>query len=264
VKRQKNDAADAEAICEAASRQTMRSVPVKSEEQQSLQAVHRIRTRLVRDRTALVNEIRGLLAEFGLVFPCSIRALRAGLCELLSNETDDVPALMRSLLVDLARDLEHLDRRIAETNDRLDKISAETPICRMLMTIPGVGRINASAAVAMIGDVSRFRRGRDLAAWLGLAPRQRSSGGKERLGSISKKGNAYLRTTLVHGARAYVRPVRRRQDRPRTLFERWIVEKLASSHVNVVIVAVANKLARFLWAVMRTGQAFVSPPLRAA
>lgn len=132
------------------------------------------------------------------------------------------------------------------------------------MTIPGIGQLNASAFVAMIGDVNRFRKGRDLAAWLGFTPQQHSSGGKERLGKISKKGNAYLRTILIHGARAYLWRVRQRKAQPRTQFEQWILEKLITNHANVVIVAVANKLARYLWAVMRTGKAFYSPPLRTA
>ncbi len=261
VKRHKNDATDAEAICEAASRRNMRFVPIKSELQQSLQAVHRIRDRRKRDRTALANEIRGLLAEFGIVLPLSLAALR-DLCAGLP--TNDMPLLMRSLLAELYDELLVMDEHINNIDERIRELNRMIPECRRLMTIPGVGELNASAFFTAIGDASQFARGRDLAAWLGLVPNQHSSAGKERLLGISKRGDSYLRRILIHGARAYICRIRQRASRPRTLFEGWIVDKLKTKHVNAVAVAVANKLARMIWAVLAKGEAFHSPPVRTA
>ena len=215
VKRQKNDAADAAAICEAATRETMRTVPVKTEEQQALQAVHRMRARLVRDRTALVNEMRGLLSEYGLVFPQSLRRFRTAITALLSDEeTDELPGLMRSLVSEAREELLWLDGRINAINVHIREIHEMSEACQLLKTIPGVGDLNASAFVAAIGDGHQFKRGRDLAVWLGLVPQQHSSGGKERLGGISKKGNSYLRKNLVHGARACIVRIQLRADHP--------------------------------------------------
>ncbi len=203
VKRQKNDAADAAAICEAAARDTMRTVPVKTEEQQALQSVHRMRARLVRDRTALANEMRGLLSEYGLIFPQSLNRFRDSIAALLASApTDELPLLMRSLAMDAYEELVWLDGRIDAINARIREINEMSEACGLLKTIPGVGELNASAFVAAIGDGRQFKRGRDLAAWLGLVPQQHSTGGKERLGGISKKGNSYLRKILIHGARA--------------------------------------------------------------
>lgn len=263
VGRNKNDAADAKAICEAASRASIPTVPVKTEQQQALQAVHRMRARLVRDRTALVNELRGLLSEFGLIFPQSIPALRKALVRLTGGApTDELPLLMRSLVMDGYMELLALDERIDAINDRIKHINSLSSDCKNLKTIPGIGELNASAFVAAIGDATQFGRARDLSAWLGLVPAQHSSGGRERLGSISKKGNSYLRKILIHGARASVNRIRRRMDSPKNRHEAWVIEKLRRQHINVVTVAVANKLARYIWAVLRTGKPFYSPPVR--
>lgn len=263
VKRHKNDAIDAQAICEAASRPSMRFVPVKTGLQQSLQAVHRIRERRKRDRTALANEIRGLLAEFGIVIPQTLPALRKGLKEVCTGVAkENLPLLMRSLLSELHEELLAMDEQINKIDERIRELNRMLPDCQRLMTIPGIGELNASAFFTAIGDVTHFARGRDLASWLGLVPGQHSSGTRERLLGITKRGDAYLRKILIHGARAYVCRVRQRADKPQTLFECWIVGKLQTKHINAVAVAVANKLARMIWAVLAKGETFYSPPAR--
>lgn len=264
VKTHKNDPADAAAIVEAASRGTMRFVPLKSEEQQSVQALHRVRERLKRNRTALGNEIRGLLGEFGVVFPVTLIRLRKELDALLVDPGSRLPAMMVDLLQGLRRDLAYLDGRIEDVEATLKALNRQSEACRRLMTIPGIGHLNASAFVAAIGRGDQFRCGRDLACWLGLVPKQRSSGGRERLLGISKRGDSYLRRILIHGARAHVSKVAHRKEHPRNQFEKWIVALLERKHVNIVVVAVANKLARIIWAVLHHQTSFFSPPVRPA
>ncbi len=259
VKTHKNDAADAEAIVEAASRKTMRFVPIKSEEQQSIQALHRIRDRLKRDRTALANEIRGLAGEFGLVFPVTLHRLRRELDILLTTPQSRLPTMMLSLVQGLRGDLTYLDRRIEEVEVTMKTLNQQSDACQRLVPVPGIGELNASAFVAAVGRADQFRNGRDLASWLGLVPRQHSSGGKERLLGISKRGDSYLRRILIHGARAHVSRVVRRRENPRSQFEAWIVGLLDRKPFNTVVVAVANKLARIIWAVLYHQTRFCSP-----
>jgi transposase len=261
VKSQKNDVADAAAIFEAACRATMRFVPVKSEEQQSIQALHRVRERLKRDRTAVVNELRGLLAEFGVVFPVTIHKLRHALDAYL-NETAarELPILMIDLCRGLRADLAILDKRIVEIEVTMKTLNQQSDACRRLMQVPGIGQLNASAFVAAIGRGQQFARGRDLAAWLGLVPQQTSSGTRTRLGRITKRGDSYLRHILIHGARAHVVRVAARAGTPRNRMEQWIVRLLARKHLNTVVVAVANKLARIIWALLHHQTTFSPIP----
>jgi transposase len=244
VKGNKHDAADAEAICEAVTRPTMRFVPVKTIEQQSLCQLHRIRQLLVKQKTMHLNALRGHLAELGIV-RAQGPAKASELMRLIEDAADDViPAKIRDQLrhlVELVRDLHH---RLAEIDRELGELARTDPAARRLATIPGVGPVTATALVAAIGDIGRFRSGRHLAAYLGLVPLQHSSGGKERLGAISRRGDGYLRTLLTHGARAIVRLARSRQN------DGWLDRLLRRRPVNVVVSAQANKTARIVWAVL--------------
>jgi len=254
VKSQKNDANDAEAICEAAGRPNMRFVTVKTVAQQDLQAVHRIRSELVRQRTAKVNQIRGLLAEYGLVVATRIDALRKALPDLLEDAENGLSGLFRRLLEGLRQDLVELDRRVAELDGEIQAAAREDATALRLQTIPGIGPITATALAASVGDGRQFKRGRDLAAWLGLTPRQHSTGGKERLLGISKHGDSYLRTLLIHGARSVIQAAANKTD-PRS---RWILGVAARRHKNVAAVALANKNARIVWALLVRGGAYDS------
>jgi transposase len=205
VKSNKNDPADAEAICEAVTRPTMRFVPMKEIEQQDLQALHRARERVVKARTALVNEIRGLLAEYGIVLPHSVTKFRNGFLATLEAERAKLTALSQELFGQLYEEFGALEKRLAYYSAKLEAISAAHPVCQRLETIPGIGPLTSTAMVAAVSDVSHFQNGRQFAAWIGLVPRQHSTGGKPRLLGISKRGDVYLRTLLIHGARATLR-----------------------------------------------------------
>lgn len=247
VKGDKHDAHDAEAICEAASRPSMRFVPVKNPEQQAIQAVHRIRSRLVRARTALVNEIHGLLAEFGLVTSRRGRAAAAELLEaVIKGEHGRLPAPMGRLLVGLKKEWQGLDTRIDQLNDAIQEHVRSDARIQRLLELEGVGPITASALVASAGDARQFRSGRQFAAWLGLVPRQHSSGGRQCLGGISKRGDTYLRTLMVHGSRAVIRTCATKTDK-RSL---WLQELIKRRNKNVATVALANKNARIIWALL--------------
>jgi len=246
VKSGKNDANDAEAICEAASRPQMRYVAVKTAEQQAGQALHRVRSRLVKARTALANEMRGLLLEFGIVMAKGIAACRRQATEALEDAENGLPGMMRELLAQLTEELTQLDAHIAKLDRQIKRQCAEDARIKRLMEIDGLGPISASAVVAAIGDARQFASGRDLSAWLGLVPKQHSSGGKERLGSISKRGDTYLRTLLIHGARAVVTACKNKVDRK----SMWIKGLMARRNKNIATVALANKNARIIWAVL--------------
>ena len=252
VKAQKNDDRDAEAIAEAATRPTMRFVPVKSEAQSDIQALHRARARLVAERTALVNHLRALLLERGIVVAQGRRKLEDALATFADEEGGELSPRMRLLVQDLRAEWRELDARIAAFDAEFVRMAREDAAARRLATIPGIGTINATALVAAIGDAGCFGRGRDLAAWLGLTPRQATTGGKPRLLGISKRGNRYLRTNLIHGARA-VLPRLLSQDTP---LGRWLRALSERAHKNIVVVALAAKLARMAWAVLRRGRAF--------
>jgi transposase len=249
VKTNKHDAADAEACCEAVQRPGMRFVPVKSEEQQSMLMVHRTRDLLVRQRTATVNALRGHLAEFGITAARGTAKAR----ELMSLVGTDerVPAIAREALLQLVEQIRDIERKIEAFDKQLLSLARQNEVCRQLITIPGIGPIAATALVATVGNARSFTSGRHFAAWIGLVPKQHSTGGKERLGGISKRGDAYLRKLLIHGARAAVHRVRSHQ-----VPGAWITGLLARRPFNVATVALANKTARIAWAVMTNGSTY--------
>jgi transposase len=247
VKSNKSDRNDAEAICEAMSRPSMRFVELKSVEQQDIQAVHRVRAELIKQRTAKANQIRGLVGEYGLVAPVRIGQLRRALPEWLEDATNGLSDRFRRLLAGLAEDLRRLDARIDELDEELKTIVRETPAAQRLLALRGVGPTIATALVAALGTGESFARGRDFAVALGLTPKHHGTGGKERILGISKRGDSYLRQLLVHGARAAVRTAKSKTDP----LSRWINALLAHKHSNVVTVALANKTARMAWALIR-------------
>lgn len=259
VKSNKNDANDAEAICEAMSRPSMRFVSVKSVVQQDLQAMHRVRASLVEQRTAKGNQIRGLAAEYGLVAPREIASLRQAIPYWLEDAENGLSALFRLVLEGLWRDLRVTDDRISELDGQINEAAKADPAARRLQQLRGVGPVVATALIACVGDATQFANGRQMAASLGLTPRQHSSGGKERLLGISKRGDAYVRSLLVHGARAMLRTAPRHDDP----LSRWVVRLSSRSHPNVACVAMANKTARMAWAMLRHGTNY-QPALAAA
>ena len=252
VKAQKNDDRDAEAIAEAATRPTMRFVPVKSEPQSDVQALHRARSRLIAERTALINHLGALLLERGVVVPKGRKALEDELAVFADEEHGALSGRMRLVVEDLRAEWRELDKRIAAFDAEFAHMAKSDGAARRLATIPGIGVINATALVAAIGDARSFGRGRDLSAWLGLTPRQATTGGKPQLLGISKRGNRYLRANLIHGARA-VLPRLLTQETP---LGRWARALSERAHKNVIVVALAAKLARIVWAVLRRGRSF--------
>jgi transposase len=253
VKAQKNDDRDAEGIAEAATRPTMRFVEVKTQAQLDMQTLHRSRDRLVGERTALINQLRAILLERGIVVPQGKRKLEHYLVTLMEEpEGDALTARMRMLIADMQAQWRDLDRRIAAFEGEFVAFAKEDEDARRLTTIPGVGVMIASALMAAIGKAETFEHGRDLAAWLGLVPRQWTTGGAPRLMGISKRGNKYLRKLLIHGARAALPHLAERD----TSLGRWAKGLLARVHPNVAVVALANKLARICWAVLRSGRNF--------
>ena len=250
VKRGKTDAADAEAICEAVTRPTMRFVPVKSAERQAALLDHKTRDFLVRQRTQLVNTIRAHLSEFGIVVAKGIHNV-----DRLLAATTELPAAARPAVDLLADQLRETQEKIDEVTDRIEAAQRTDPLARRLATIPGVGAISASAIAATTPEVDNFRSARDYAAWLGLTPQPHSSGGKERLGRISKAGNRYLRRLLYLGAMARISA--RRCRRPG---DDWLWRMLEKKPVKVVAVALANRMARVVWALIRTGESYRANP----
>lgn len=259
VKRGKTDAADAEAICEAVTRPTMRFVAVKTPEQQSVMMLHRVRLMLNRQRTQLSNALRAHMAEFGVVAPVG----RMGLERLLSIVADcadkRIPTDARVCLEMLVRQLAVVKTQVLENDRRIRESARATEVGRRLMAIPGVGPLLASAFVASVADPRVFKTGRDLAAWIGLVPKQNSSGGKERLGGISRAGNGYLRQMLVVGAMAVIRQAQRHGTR-----RAWLLQLLARRATKVAAVALANKTARMVWALMTSGEVYREPAMAAA
>jgi transposase len=247
VKTNKNDARDAEAICEAVSRPNMRFVPVKTVEQQGLLALHRARQGFVRTRTAQANQIRGLLGEFGLVIPQGIRCLERQIPAILGDAHNGLANTTRELLQRLLSHFRELDRQVKELEAQIQSWHRLNPHSQRLEKIPGIGPLTASALVASIGNATNFANGRQLAAWLGLVPRQASSGGKERLLGISKRGDVYLRTLLIHGARSVLLALKRRA----VPAEGWLASLAQRRNPNIAAVALANKNARIVWALLR-------------
>ena len=252
VKAQKNDDRDAEAIAEAATRPTMRFVELKSEEQLDMQTLHRVRDRLVGERTSLTNQIRSLLLERGHVVAQGHARLRTRLSELLDGEAGTLSKRMLFLLADMRERWEALDRRITAFDAEFAAMTKTNERARRLTSIPGIGTLNATALVAAVGDARTFGRGRDLAAWLGLVPRQATIGGKPKLLGITKRGSKYLRKMLIQGARSAM-PALRTSD---TAVGAWLRGLLARAHPNVAVVALAAKMARIVWALLRHGRTY--------
>lgn len=258
VKSNKNDTADAAAIWEAAQRPGMRFVAVKTEEQQAMLALHRMRQQLVRFRVMQVNQLRGLLYEFGVVLPQGRRTSIAAAKIALADLADQLPTMLTDSLQDQLSRLLALDEQIQRIEQRIMAWRRSDEACSRISEIPGVGLLTATAAVAVIGNVHTFKSGREFAAFLGLVPRQNGSGGKVKLGGISKRGDVYLRTLLIHGARAVISKARHLPDHVKSM--------LARRPTNVVAVALANKMARIIWALLAYGRAYqapVAPPLPA-
>jgi transposase len=252
VKSGKNDANDAEAICEAVSRPNMRFVPVKTVEQQIMQAEHCIRARLIKARTALSNEIRGLLAELGIVIPVSLGKLRRALPEILEDGENGLPGNFRRLLAQLSEELRVVDDNIVVYDARIAQTAREDNRIKRLLEIEGIGPVVASALVAAVGNACQFSKGRDMSAWLGLTPSQHSSGGKLRLGGISKRGDKYVRMLLIHGARSALNAAKNKEDGR----SRWVMALAARRNKNIATVALANKNARIAWSILSRGETY--------
>ena len=246
VKGNKNDSRDAEAICEAVSRPHMRFVPLKTVESQDIQAIHRMRSRLIKERTALVNQIRGLLAERGIVIAQGITRLRKQLPVIVEDGKNELTPLSREVMRELSAELVVLDERITRADALVRRVFTQSAACQKLAQVEGIGPVVATALVAAVGNAKEFANGRHLAAWLGLVPRQHSTGGKECLLGISKRGDRYLRTLLIHGARATVHRARRKTDAR----SRWIMSVEQRRGKNIAAVAIANKNARIAWALL--------------
>lgn len=249
VKSNKNDAADAEAICEAVQRPSMRFVAPKNIEQQDTQSIHRVRSRRVAARTALANEIRGLLAEYGVILLSGIGKLRKNLSSVLEQAEVEgkLTSSGRALFEKLLEELREMDKKIQETEAKIDIIQKNSEVAQRLVQIPGVGKLTATAVTAAVGDANAFKNGREFSAWIGLVPRQHSSGGKEKLLGISKRGDVYLRTLLIHGARASIRFIDKQAESHR---KKWLKTLIERRGINRAVVALANKNARQIWVLM--------------
>src|SRR3984893_8123338 len=250
VQSNKNDFLDAEAIAEAVDRQNMRFVPIKTDDQLDLPALHRVREPLVPPRNSVINQLRAFLLERGLVFAKSPAKLRERMPEILENAEEDLTPRMRNLLALLWNGWKDLEQQVVDLNHEVEQIASTDAACLRLRQIPGIGPLVATAIVASIGNGAAFRKGREFAAWMGLVPKQHSTGGKAKLYGISKRGNRYLRKILIHGARAVVL----RCKRDRIAMGAWMTSLEMRAPRNVLIVATANKLARIAWAVLSTGQ----------
>lgn len=259
VKTNKNDWIDAEAICEAAGRPSMRFVAVKSIAQQDLQALHRIRSEVIKQRTAKVNQIRGLVAEYGIVAPLGVASLRRAVPCWLEDADNGLSDDFRLLLMQLQQDLHYLDERVQGLDTQVSQHAQQDPVAQKLTSLRGVGPLTATALAIALGDGSAFKRGRDFAASIGLTPRQHSTGGRDRLLGISKRGDGYLRTLLIHGARTVLRHADKHDDN----LSRWAQDLAARRHPNVAAVALANKTARMAWAIIHGGVDY-NPQLAAA
>ncbi|QBE62463.1 IS110 family transposase [Pseudoduganella lutea] len=250
VKTNKHDAADAEAICEAVQRPSMRFVPIKNIEQQAILAVHTARAGFVKQRTAQANQIRGLLAEFGLIVPKGLALLKERVPTLLDEAKDELPGAFRQTILELLDHLNVLDKRVKQFELEIQNWHRSNSMSQRLEKIPGIGPITASALVAAIGNAKHFANGRQLAAWLGLVPKQHSTGGRTNLLGISKRGDTYLRTLLIHGARAVIRHAANK------IKQDWLHSLLSRRHKNIAAVALANKNARTVWALLAHDREF--------
>ena len=250
VKTNKNDANDACAIVEAASRPSMCFVPIKQVEQQDIQSIHRVRSRIVKNRTALINEIRGLCLEYGVVLIPGASRVKSSLCAAIANSDNELTPSSRESMQFLYEELVDIEARVKTLNTRIRQICRQNENCQRILKIPGVGELTATAIVAAVADPGQFRNGRHMSAWLGLVPRQSSSGDKQTLLGISKRGDRYLRTLLIHGARSVLSHYKDRDND----YNRWIGRKKATLSHNKAAVALANKNARIIWSMLNTGR----------
>ncbi|MDW9714510.1 IS110 family transposase [Sinorhizobium meliloti] len=246
VKSNKTDVIDAEAIAEAATQPTMRFATLKSEEQADLQALHRVRDQMIGTRTRLINQMRAFCLEYGIALRQGAGLFKLDLPQVLEDQSNDLSPAMRKLLANLFADLRQLEHRIGDLTREIEAIANREDVARRLMTIPGIGALGATALLAAIGNGRQFHKARDLAAWLGLVPREYSTGGKQRLLGISKRGNRYVRKLLVHGARSCFRHLDRTRDR----LGSWLDGLQARMHPNKAVVALAAKMARIVWVVL--------------
>ena len=251
----KNDGNDAAAICEAVSRPGMRFVPIKSVEQQAILVLHRVRKGLIDERTAQINQLRGLLSEFGIVLPQGRYRFRHALPAVLESLDNGIPDLARGAFRDIAARLTTLDEQILAYDRQIDALARQSAVAQRIMAVGGVGALTATATLATIGDARHFKSGRQFAAWLGMTPRQHSTGGKARLGRITKRGDVYLRTLLIHGARAAIATLGDKQDR----VSRWVRDLIARRGYAKAIVALAAKNARIIWALLAKGEPYRTP-----
>ncbi|MFA0054300.1 IS110 family RNA-guided transposase [Vibrio echinoideorum] len=249
VKTNKNDAADAEAICEAVTRPNMRFVGIKSPDQQALLSLHRARSGLIKAQTAQINQVRGLLTEFGIIMPIGKAAVKRYLPLILEDADNSLPDTFRQVISRLYEHLKELEEHIEQYDHLLNEHFKHCELSQRIASLPGIGLISATAIVGTIGDASEFKNGRQLSAWLGLVPRQHSSGGKNTLLGISKRGDAYLRTLLIHGARSVL--IARKN---KVSSESWLGGLIHRRNTNVAAVALANKNARTLWAMLTRGE----------
>jgi transposase len=252
VKSHKNDYIDAEAIAEAVQRPTMRFAPIKTGDQLDLQAIHRVRDRLVERRTSVINQLRAFLLERGLVMRTGRQHLRGQLPSVLAEAESRLSSSLFRLLGMLVNEWRQIETDIEQLNDEIARIAANEPACQRLLTVPGIGPLTATAMLAAVGNGAAFCKGRQFASWLGLVPRQCSTGGKPKLLNISKKGNGYLRRLFIHGARSVIARV----NRTKLGFGHWISNLELRAPSNIVSVALANKLARIAWAVLNKGYDF--------
>lgn len=252
VKTNKNDANDAQAIVEAASRPSMNFVPIKQVDQQDIQSLHRVRSRVVKNRTALINEIRGLCLEYGIIVAPGAAKVKRSLCSIIADGTNELTCSSRETMGDLYDELIESEGRLKKLNKKIRQLCQQNETSHRLLKIPGVGELTATAIVAAVPDANEFKNGRHMSAWLGLVPRQSSSGDKQVLLGISKRGDRYLRTLLIHGARAALSHYKKTD----TGYGRWLVERKATLSFNKAAVALANKNARIIWALLHTGEEF--------
>jgi transposase len=260
VKTNKSDYIDAEAIAEAVGRPTMRFVPIKSDEQLDLQSLHRVRERWVMRRTAVINQIRGLLLERGITIRKGRRYIEAALPGILEDADAKLSGALRSLLAQLKLELDQMALRLEEADALIEQTVQENDACQRLVKIPGIGPVTATAVIAAIGNGAAFSKGREFAAWMGVVPREHSTGGKQKLLGISKRGNSYLRRLFVQCARA----VLQQKTKQSPGLKAWLEKLTSRTHHNVASVALANKLARMAWAVLATGEPYRAPQLAAA
>ena len=262
VKSNKNDFVDAEAIAEAVERKNMRFVPIKTDDQLDLQAIHRVRDRLIARRTAVINQLRAFLLERGMTYAKTPAKLRIEMPGILENADNGLTPLMRNLIDVLWGEWKSVEQQIEGLSDELERIASSDAGCTRIQQIPGIGPIVATAIVAAIGNGAAFRKGRDFSTWLGIVPKQHTTGDKPRLLGISKRGNTYLRKILIHGARAAVLRIKR----DRVPIGAWMDGLEARAHRNILIVAMANKIARIAWAVLSSGEEYrpYTPEIAAA